>query len=275
MIDLHAHTTASDGEHSPTKLVDLAGAAGVTRLAVTDHDTLGGLARAGARATEIGLDLVPGIEISASLDGREVHVLGHFVIAGHDELASFCANVLTARARRMEAMIARLQDLGVPVTLDEVLEIAQGAHLCRPHLARAVVARGVCESVHEVFARFLGDGRPAHVQRERIDATAAIALVHRAGGTATVAHPGPSGIDRAKVAELARAGLDGIEVFHAEHAEHERARWLSIARESGLVPTAGSDFHGERTTPGRVLGTPMEEAAFEALRARARSGRTA
>ncbi|HTS80012.1 MAG TPA: PHP domain-containing protein [Myxococcaceae bacterium] len=272
MIDLHSHTTASDGEHSPEDLLARARAAGVTVLAVTDHDTVEGLARARAAADAQGIRLVPGIEVSTEADGREVHVLGHFVEPTEPGLAGFSARLRGERAERMARMVQRMNELGFPITLEEVERIAAGAHLGRPHLALALLARGYVTSSKEAFDRFLGDGRPGYVGRFRLPAEEAIAMLHRAGGTATVAHPGSSKVSGYTLERLAKAGLDGLEIFHPDHVPSQRDALLRQADALGLVPTAGSDYHGPRVTPDRSLGmVSLDPSHLARLEARAAS----
>jgi len=276
MIDLHSHTTASDGEHSPEALLSLARAAGVTVLAVTDHDTVSGLARAQAAADAEGLGFVPGIEVSATAGGREVHVLGHFVDATESGLAEYTDRLRGERATRMARMVERMGELGFPLTLEEVEKIGGGAHLGRPHLALALLNRGYVSSTKEAFDRFLADGRPGHVDRFRVSAEEAVRLLHAAGGTATLAHPGPSKVTTPTLQTRAASGLDGLEVFHADHVPSQREAFLRTAGALGLIPTGGSDYHGARVSPGRKPGgstTPPE--AFARLTARARANASA
>ncbi|MBI3184241.1 MAG: PHP domain-containing protein [Myxococcales bacterium] len=273
MIDLHSHTTASDGEHSPEELLALAKAAGVTALAVTDHDTVEGLPACEAAARARAVELVPGIELSVFLGSRELHLLGHFIDRHEPSLAGISARLRAERAKRMEQMVARMRALGHPIALDQVQALAGGAPLTRPHLARALVELGACATPQEAFDRFIGDGKPAWVGRYRLTAAEAIALLRRAGGTATVAHPGLHQLGREELSALAEQGLEGVEVFHPEHDEGQRASYLAMAKELGLVPTGGSDFHGAKTTPDRVLGSSRTSPAdFEELRRRASSG---
>jgi len=274
MIDLHSHTTASDGELSPEDLLARARAAGVTTLAVTDHDTVKGLARAQAAADAQGIRLVPGIEVSAEAEGREMHVLGHFVDPTEPGLASYSERLGDERAVRMGRMVERLNQLGFPLTLEEVERIAAGAHLGRPHLALALLARGYVTSTREAFDRFLADGKPAYVGRFRLPAEEAIAMLHRAGGTATVAHPGSSKVSSYTLERLAKAGLDGLEIFHPDHVPSQREAFLRQAEALGLVPTAGSDYHGPRVTPDRSLGmVSLDPSHLARLEARAASRR--
>lgn len=274
MIDLHSHTTASDGELSPEDLLARARSSGITTLAVTDHDTVRGLARAKAAADALGIRLVPGIEVSTEAEGREVHVLGHFVDPTEPGLASFSDRLSDERAERMGRMVERMNQIGFPVTLQEVERIAAGAHLGRPHLALALLARGYITSSREAFDRFLGDGKPGWVDRFRLPAEDAIAMLHRAGGTATIAHPGSSKVSGYTLERLAKAGLDGLEIFHPDHVPSQRDAFLRQADALGLVPTAGSDYHGPRVTPDRQLGmVSLDPSHFARLEARAASRR--
>ena len=270
MIDLHSHTTASDGQHTPAELFSLAARAGVTTLAVTDHDTVAGLAACAEAARTEGLTLVPGIELSAFVNGREVHILGHFIDPLEARLGGFSTLLRGERESRMVQMVAKLQGLGYPVTMNDVLAIAGDAHLGRPHLARVLVAKRYVADTKEAFDRFLGDGKPACVGRFKISGEDAITLIRGANGSATVAHPGVSRVERAELVKLKAAGLAGVEVMHSDHAPSMREKYLALARELDLISTAGSDFHGEQVAPGRNLGTAsMPQADFEALRLRA------
>ncbi len=270
MIDLHSHTTASDGQHPPQELLALAASAGVTVLAVTDHDTVAGLAAAKEAASARGLELVPGIELSAFVHGREAHILGHFLRPEDPDISRFADTLRTERETRMGQMVEKMRKLGFPVRMEDVYAIAGEAHLGRPHLARALVEKGWCVDTKEAFDRFLGDGRPAWVDRYRLEGVDAIRLIRNAGGTATLAHPGTSRMNRVEIEALAKAGLAGLEVFHSDHNPSVREKYLALAREFDLVPTAGSDFHGEKVAPGRTLGTAsMPPELFAKLRARA------
>ena len=270
MIDLHAHTTASDGEHPASELFALARAAGVTHLAVTDHDTVDGLEEAERQAAAHGVVLVPGLELSALLNGREVHVLGHFVDRRHPGLAGMSARMRAERERRMQAMVERVRGLGFPIRMEHVQHLAGNANLGRPHLARVFVELGFCADVREAFDRFLGDGKPAYVDRFRLTTAEAIRLIREAGGTATLAHPGVNRVERHELEQLKAEGLSGLEVHHGDHQPELREKYLRLAAELELVPTAGSDFHGARTSPNRRLGTADTGAEpFRRLAARA------
>lgn len=268
-IDLHAHTTHSDGLLTPPALVALARSHGVQTLAVTDHDTVSGLAEATLAAEEAGLTLVCGLEITAGLHGREIHVLGHFVDPTEPSLVAFCSSMGSERERRVVRMLASLAKAGVSLSFEEVAAQAKGQSLGRPHVARAMLAKGLVDHMQDAFDRYLTPGRPGWVERERPEAAAAIALIHRAGGTASVAHPGVDQISRQELRGLAQAGLDAVEAFHPSHPQSQQEAYVRWGQAAGLLSTGGSDFHGpesERSYPG-LLSAP--EADFVQLRARA------
>ncbi len=250
-IDLHAHSTASDGTASPTLFVETAARAGLTVVALTDHDTVDGVAEAVAAAAPLGVRVVPGVELSV-MDGKEeVHLLGlHLADVGAiaDALAEFRAG----RAARAEAMVATLNALGVPVTLDAVLAEAAGGALGRPHVARALVAGGWVTDLREAFDKWLGAGRPAFVEKPRLEVAEGVSLIHRAGGLAVWAHPGDDG-RRARFERLVAAGIDGAEVRHPGHAASDQARIGALVEFYHLVPSGGSDWHGAMNGP-RMLG---------------------
>jgi predicted metal-dependent phosphoesterase TrpH len=270
MIDLHSHTTASDGEHAPAELLKLAKAAGVTALAVTDHDTVAGLGACAEAARAEGIELVPGIEVTAFLHRREVHVLGHFVDPKEERLASFAARLKIEREKRMEQMVEKVKGLGFPVSMDQVRALAGDAHFARPHLARVLVELGYCTSTKDAFNRFLADGRPGAVPKFEFKAEDAVALIRGARGAATIAHPGVSRIERHDLEALKKAGLVGVEVEHSDHPPSLREKFRAIARELDLVSTSGSDYHGPKVSPNRHLGAEsMKPEDFERLKARA------
>lgn len=255
MIDLHSHTTASDGEHAPAELIRLAHAAKVTTLAVTDHDTVAGLSACSEACKAVGMTLVNGIEITAYLNRREVHVLGHFVNPVEAGLAGFSARIKIERESRMIAMVEKMQKLGFPVTMDMVRQLAGDTHFARPHLARVLVELGYCTSTKDAFDRFLADGRPGAVPRFELAAADAVAIIRAAGGAATLAHPGVSKIQEHDLKALKEVGLAGVEVEHSDHPPSLREKLHKIAKALDLVPTAGSDFHGAQVAPNRHLGS--------------------
>jgi predicted metal-dependent phosphoesterase TrpH len=264
MIDLHAHTTASDGRLSPSELVRRAAEAGVTHLAITDHDTVAGIAE--ARAAASGVTIVPGIEVSTRLATKDLHVLGHFVDPEHPALRAFAAAQLRERRARMERMVENLRRLNIAVELREVEAVAGSDNLCRPHLARVLVQKNVVRDVQDAFSKYLGDGRPGYAPHRTPSAGEAIALIHEAGGVASLAHPQVDGVDRADLEQLRALGLDGLEVFRPDQAAPLHHKWLELARALELLPTGGSDFHGEPTQLGCEA---YDDSAFALWQARA------
>ncbi len=256
-IDLHSHSTASDGTDPPAEVVRRAGQAGLDVLALTDHDTLAGHAEA-RRALPPGLTLVTGMELSCFLDGHSLHMLAYGLErAEGSELAAECAAIVVSRRSRGQDMVDRLRELGVDITWPQVEAFAEGGVVARPHIARAMVAAGAISRPDEAFTpEWIADGGRAYVSRYALDPVRAIRLIAEAGGAAVIAHPGAvSGgwkISDEAVARLARAGLAGLEVQHRDHDQAERLRLGALAEDLDLVATGGSDDHGSLT--GYCLG---------------------
>ena len=272
MIDLHSHTRHSDGQRSPNELLAEAAAAGITVLAVTDHDTVSGIADCQRAAAAFSVRLVPGIELSAELHGREVHVLGHLLDPASPALLDLQGQLLDERRERMDRMIAKAQSLGLKITKAQVVAHSGGDNLGRPHLARALVDAGYADSVKDAFKRFLRDGGPVFCDRRKMQAADAIALIHRAFGTASVAHPGANKVSQQELKALAESGLDAVEAFHPEHVPSQVEAYIRWAEALGMLITAGSDFHGPAVQPGRKLGDRwLSTERFAALEERARA----
>lgn len=250
-VDLHTHSTASDGSRAPADVVREAKRAGLQAVALTDHDTLGGLAEAQAAAREVGLRLVRGVELSAVEDRVETHVLGLHLDEA-TELERRLEELREMRRSRAERMVRRLNDLGVRIDLESVLEQAAGGAVGRPHVARAMVAEGWATDFRDAFDRYLGNGRSAYVPKEQLAMRDAIAMIHRAGGLAIVAHPGAAGT-RERLRKMIDEGLDGVEVLHPGHTPDDVARLKRLSTQLGLVRSGGSDWHGG-TDGARVLG---------------------
>jgi 3',5'-nucleoside bisphosphate phosphatase len=261
-IDLHVHSSASDGTDPPAEVIRRAAAAGLDIVALTDHDTVAGVA--GARAAlPPGLTLVPGMELSSLLAERSVHMLGYLFDPDDPALSAETELIRDDRTHRARAMVARLAALGAPVTWEQVTRIADGAVVGRPHIARAMAEAGVVATPADAFtAEWIGDGGRAHVGRYAPGPERAIALIRAAGGLPVLAHPRSPGyeIGDEVIAALAAAGLAGIEVFHPDHDYPERTRLTALARSLDLAATGGSDDHGSFNASG--LGsetTPPEE----------------
>ena len=263
LIDLHLHTTASDGRCTPAELVDRAAAARLTVIAVTDHDTLAALPETAALAAAHAIEVVVGIEITAVDDGLDVHVLGYFVNPADRELDAFLVAQRAVRLTRVRAIAERLAQLGRPVDLDPLLadvERHAARTVGRPLVARAMIAAGYVTSVRDAFDRWLGHGRPAFVPRTGASAESVITIIHRAGGLASLAHPGRTRID-SRIASLRKAGLDAIEVYHSDHDPQQIESYGRLAHDLGCLVTGGSDYHGDpdrSLSPGSTT-LPSEE----------------
>lgn len=251
-IDLHTHSTASDGTDTPAELVAHAAAAGLDVVALTDHDTVGGHAEAVAALPE-GLTLVRGAELSCRVGGVGLHMLAYLFDPAEPELAHARERVRDDRVPRARTMVRKLQELGVPVTWERVARIAGDGSVGRPHVATALVELGVVDSVSDAFTpAWLGNGGRAYADKHELDPFEAVRLVKAAGGVTVFAHPlavkRGAVVPESVIADLAAAGLDGIEVDHMDHDAPTRARLRALAAELDLLPTGSSDYHGTRKT---------------------------
>lgn len=275
-VDLHMHTTASDGLLGPAALVQVVQEARLQVFSVTDHDTVDALAEAETHARALDIHLIPGIELSAVWQKVELHILGYFVDPADEALLAFLLERREARRTRLQAMLNRLRAMGMAVEAGEVLALARDGNVGRPHVARVLVRRGFVASTDEAFDRYLGEGRPAYVPRPDVTVADAIRVIHEAGGLASLAHPGLHSRDAA-IPDLVAAGLDAIEVYHVNHSPGLTAHYRRLAERRGLLVTGGSDFHG---TTGRdhgpAPGTPcLPETDLYRLQAAAEFRRAA
>jgi len=252
-IDLHIHTSASDGTSTPEEAVATAAQSGVEVLGVADHDTLGGLAAALAAGERLGVAVVPGVEINTDYEQTEAHVLGYFVDHNSARLNEVLEDIRRRRLERARAMLARLDRLGMPLEEKRVLELAAGGSVGRPHVARALVEAGYVKTGGEAFGRFIGRGQPAYVPRYRLTPEAAAQSVHAAGGVAVLAHPSKVG-DDALVQALIEQGIEGLECFHPDHSAAHSRHYVALARQLGLVVTGGTDSHGPRSERPVAIG---------------------
>ncbi|MBL0388478.1 PHP domain-containing protein [Tumebacillus sp. ITR2] len=242
IADLHAHTTASDGTFTPRELVERAHQNGLAALAVTDHDTMGGLPEAQAAGAEFGVEIVPGIELSTVFEGKEVHVLGYYYDPTHPALVELTTQMREDRVNRMEKMVVKLQEAGIDITREEIQAEAAGA-IGRPHFARVLMKKGYVSTMPEAFEKYLGYGKPGYVSRMKVTPVQAVEVVLAAGGVPVVAHPGLIGKDYL-FDELVPHGLIGLEASHPDHDEEKRQHYKTLAAHHGLLATGGSDFHG-------------------------------
>jgi predicted metal-dependent phosphoesterase TrpH len=270
VIDLHTHTTASDGTYAPAELVARAAAAGITTLAVTDHDTLGGCDAAAAACAAAGLAFVPGIEITAVCDGKDLHVLGYFVDPTSAPLRRFLVVQRQQRIDRIHQLIERLTQLGVHFDTKPLLERAAEAGeraMGRPEIARALVAAGQVATIQEAFDKYLVPGRPGFVARAGAPPADVFARIHDAGGIVSLAHPGLVEHDE-WIEGFVDAGLDAIEAYHSEHDAETTARYLEMAKRLGVAVSGGSDYHGDDGHDHVPLGgVSLPQAEFDRLRA--------
>lgn len=278
MIDLHTHSTVSDGSDPPERIPELAAAAGCRAVALTDHDRLDGLATAAARAAELGVEFVPGVEVSCEVPSGTMHLLVYWVEAGPGPLQDALVGLQDERSARNRRMVARFAELGLPVTEDELVAEAGGPGIGRPHAAAVLVRKGVVGSVQEAFDVWLAKGRPAYVEKGRLGPGEAIALGRASGGVPVLAHPLSLGLEpgplEAAIREFADAGLAGIEATYGRYAPQDRAGLVDLADRTGLVATGGSDHHGTYKPDLRVgvgrgdLDVP--DSALDALAGRRR-----
>jgi hypothetical protein len=248
MIDLHSHSTFSDGSENPSRVVELAKEAGCRALALTDHDGLEGLTEARQRADDLEIELINGCEVSCAFEDRALHVLCYFIDGDSGPLQEELARLREDRERRNDEMIKRLQSLGLPITFDEVSQKAEGKGIGRPHMAAVLKDHGVVRDINEAFDRYLGQGRPGYVRKSRVTIEEIIDLTNRSGGISAVAHPYsldlmPHELER-NIAIWTEAGLGGLESYYSRYSAELRSQLVAMARRHGLVPTGGSDFHG-------------------------------
>jgi hypothetical protein len=271
LIDLHSHTTASDGRCTPAELVARAAAAGVTVLSVTDHDTVSGCEAAAVSCEAAGIEFVPGIEVTAVIDGIDVHVLGYFIDVASDRLhARLVAQRLT-RVARLRTIVERLASLGIPLDAEAILQPAlddPSKSVGRPWIARALVEGGHVRDTSEAFDRWLGTGRPAFVPRVGASPEDVASWIHDAGGIASIAHPALLRRDD-WIPRFAAGGMDALEAHHTKHDTATRARYVALAATLDLGVSGGSDYHADEAHgPGGPGSVSLPREDYDALKAR-------
>jgi 3',5'-nucleoside bisphosphate phosphatase len=257
-VDLHTHSTASDGTLPPEGVIEAAARCGLAALALTDHDTIDGVRVARQAADLVGIRVIAGVELSAFDEEREVHVLA-LHLSHLDSLEKRLAELRASRHVRAGKIVEKLNALGIPLTLDEVLQQANGGAVGRPHVARALIARRFVADFRDAFMRYLGNNGSAFVAKERLSIQDAIGIAHEAGAIAVWAHPSEGG-RRERLEPLVAAGLDGIEIRHPSHSGEDMKRLQALTDFFGLVPSGGSDWHGASDGPRRLgmMNVPME-----------------
>ena len=275
-IDLHTHSTASDGSLTPTELIELAATIRLDSVALTDHDTLEGTDEAAVAADRVGIELIPGVELSLDWDRGGMHLLVLWLVPGRGPLQDRLAELQVARNSRNARVVDRLNELGLEITLEEVETEAGTGSVGRPHIAAVMVRRGHVPDIRSAFDEYLGSGRPAYMSRDRLGPEEAIGLARQSGGVPILAHAHTMGLDNqaeveAMMRRLAAAGLVGIECHYGSYEADERAGYVRMAKRFGLLPSGGSDFHGTYKSEvalgtGSVgIGVPTE--ILEPLRA--------
>ncbi len=253
--DLHVHTVFSDGKFTPYQIIKEACRMDITAVGITDHDTMSGIPQALQAGRELNVEVVPGVELSTDFEGQEVHILGYYCNAENTLLKNTLAIVRMDRYNRIVKMLARLKELGIDLTLKDVLDMAtEGESLGRPHLAEALCRKGYSGTSREAFQRFLSTGKPAFVKRLKIAATVAIKIISKSGGVAVLAHPGLYKKD-SLIPRLINHGLSGIEAFHPDHRLADCRRYWRIGQKYNLIITGGSDFHSQGLASNSALGT--------------------
>jgi 3',5'-nucleoside bisphosphate phosphatase len=255
--DLHLHTQASDGDLSPDEIASLAQSADLDAIAITDHDTIAGTRSADGMALKYGIRIIPGVEISIAYDPGTLHILGYFP-SYPTEFEKLLERLQHARVVRLPRIIERLNALGMDITESDVKQISRDSQIGRPHVAKALLKKGYVRDFEDAFARYLGKGKPAYVEKDRMASDEAISAIRASGGLPVLAHPFTLGLDKdelkAFIKSLKKQGLQGIEIFYPDHTKVQKKHYLAIAQELGLIVTGGTDFHTRLpggVTPGK------------------------
>ncbi len=253
LVDLHIHTTASDGVDSPVEVVARAKSLGLKAIAVTDHDTLEGIKPACDAGISYNIEVLPGVELGSEHLGDEIHILGYLVKQDNRELLEKLKLFRDKRISRMEKMVKKIQEFGFPVDMSMVMAISGAGSVGRPHLAEALVKIGVVDTMGEAFEKYIGAGRPAYIPRHKLSPAEAVRLIITAGGVPVMAHPGLNNAAQF-IEELISIGLAGVEAYHPVHSQEEMSYYLRLAQKHDLIVTGGSDYHGPGHKTGRRIG---------------------
>lgn len=257
MIDLHAHTSASDGTYSPKDLVNLAKSEGIEAIAITDHDTIEGLPEALEAGEKMGVEVIPGVEISIDHQPGSMHVLGLFLDIENEKLKEYLTDLQTSRSSRNPRIIEKLNELGLSITMEEVEKISGGGQVGRPHIAAALLKNGHVRTIQHAFDKYLKKGAVAYYERHRLTREKAVDMIHGAGGLVILAHPHTLGVNGISLdnlmAELKEVGFDGLELFYNSHSPSDEDKLMKIVDKNGFVISGGTDFHGENK-PSIKLG---------------------
>ncbi len=266
-IDLHSHTNYSDGFNSPRELIDKANSKGIDVLSITDHDNLAAIEEATEYGKEVGVEIIPGVEISSDIMDREIHILGYFVELGNTELERYLEFFRAERLKRADRIVKKLNILGISLKLEDVLKVARNSAVGRPHIAQAMVEGGFINSYYEAFNKYIGNGCIAYEKKVHVSPRSAFKIISDAGGLSFIAHPGimPENI----LKELIEAGVDGIEVIHPSHSPQLIKFYRGIVHEYFLLESGGSDYHGGKREDENNFGKFfVPPSVVEAMRQR-------
>jgi 3',5'-nucleoside bisphosphate phosphatase len=251
-VDLHTHTVYSDGAHTPAELVQMAHRNGLSTIAITDHDSVNALKEASECGHDLGLEVIPGLELSTDVDDKEVHILAYFIDVNDEELQKYLSFFRDERFHRARRIVQKLRNLGQKISIEDVMEKAKNSAVGRPHIAYTMVDLGIVKNYQEAFERFIGDRGPAFERKIHVSPQSALKLISDSGGLSFVAHPGY--MKEQLLTKLIEAGIDGIEVIHPSHNENQVQFYRGITNQYCLLETGGSDFHGGKKMDNDNLG---------------------
>lgn len=252
-VDLHCHTTSSDGLFTPRELIKAASELGLKAVGITDHDTISGWSEALDAGEKYGVEILRGVELNTEWQGIEVHILGYEIAPESRQFQLKLQELREGRSERILKILGRLHDLNIKITAEEIKAVAHGESVGRPHVAQVLIHRGYVNTIKEAFDTYIGTGAPAYVPRLKLTPEEGIKLIRTAGGVAVLAHPGIHQLGNL-ISPWIEAGLQGIEVSHSEHTPEDERRYRALAKRHHLITTGGSDFHGEERKPGVKLG---------------------
>jgi predicted metal-dependent phosphoesterase TrpH len=266
-VDLHIHTNHSDGFHSPKEIVEKAKNAGLDIISITDHDNLSAIKEATVYGWELGIEVIPGVEISSDLKDKEIHILGYFIEPDNPELEHYLTFFREERVKRAIRIVNKLKLLGFPITIEDVIDVAKDSAVGRPHIAQVMQEKGFTSSFFEAFNKYIGNGCPAFEKKVHISPQSAFKIINDAGGLSFIAHPGY--MPEPLLKELIEEGVDGIEVIHPSHSQQQVRFYKGIVNEYFLLESGGSDFHGGKREDDKNLGKYFtRSSAIEAMRQR-------
>ncbi len=267
-VDLHTHTNYSDGALSPQELIQKSQAAGIQILGISDHDNVGALEEACAYGHDVGVEIIAGVELSASLGERDIHILGYFIDYKNQALLDYLAIFQRERLKRAQRIVEKLRSLKIPLSMDAVLDQAGAGSVGRPHIANALVDEGLTESYLEAFEKYIGYGGPAYEKKFQLSPREAVDIISSAGGISFIAHPGKY-MNESVLMQLIKTGVDGIEIVHPSHSPEIQQYYRRVANQYYLLESGGSDFHGGKKNDEWALGTVVvSEAQVEAMKRR-------